>query len=111
MKTKIFYFFTFLCLSEANATTTLSCVDATNSKYEMTVVFDDVNKTVITPKNTKFLVTNDEIVFEEVTSEYFYSTRIYRATGRYTVFSKNRVVPSDTSNFHGFCTRKTANKF
>jgi len=69
----------------------LSCVDANDSKYEMTVVFDDINKTVIKPENTKFLVTDDEIVFEEVTSEYLYSIRIYRSTGRYTVFAKNRV--------------------
>ena len=106
-----FIFLFFIFVSDVHATTTLSCVDATNSKYEMTVVFDEVSKVVITPRNAKSLVTNDEIIFEEVTAEYFYSTRIYRATGRYTVFSKNRVTPSDTNNFYGFCTKKTANKF
>jgi hypothetical protein len=93
------------------ALVTLSCVDKTDPKYEMIIVFDPAKRKLIVPTDVTEVVINENTInFTEELKERF-ETTIYRSTGRYTVWARDPKTKAVIFTFGGMCSQKTKNQF
>jgi hypothetical protein len=88
-------------------TLTLICQDSKHPEFQMYVYVDVKNNKVIHQDSIENYVTDDLISYTFMLNGNTHQTKIYRATGKYTVF----VTGAYNFSFGGYCQKKTANKF
>ncbi len=95
--------------SFSQSITTLSCVDSSDSKYQMVVRFDET-KIVFPPQSEIFesSLSKEMITYKTKVNRNIYTTIIYRTTGTYTVFAEG---DGNRFTFSGKCSKVTQNKF
>jgi hypothetical protein len=90
-------------------TLTLICQGSKNPDFQKYVYVDMKNNKVIHQDSFENYVTDDLITYSFMLDGNKHQTKIYRATGKYTVFVSGAY--NYNFSFGGYCQKKTANKF